>query len=98
FVSQFWQSLQESFETQLDMSTTYHPETDGQTIIRTSIKVAPFEALYGRKWQSPICWAEVGDAQLTSPEIIRKTTEKIIQINRRLQASRDRQRSYPGKE
>ncbi|GJW13634.1 reverse transcriptase domain-containing protein [Tanacetum coccineum] len=58
---------------------------------------APFEALYGRKCRSPICWAEVGDAQLTGPEIVRETTEKIIQIKHRLQASRDRQRSYADK-
>ncbi|GJY52237.1 putative reverse transcriptase domain-containing protein [Tanacetum coccineum] len=105
--------------TQLDMSTAYHPQTDGQskrtiktledmlrayvmdfgkgwdrhlTLIEfsynnsyhTSIKAAPFEVLYGRKCQSPICWAEVGDAQLTGPEIVRETTEKIIQINHRL--------------
>ncbi|GJY05194.1 reverse transcriptase domain-containing protein [Tanacetum coccineum] len=63
----------------------------------TSIKVAPFEELYGRKCRSPICWAEVGDAQLTGPEIVRETTEKIIQIKHRLQASRDRQRSYADK-
>ncbi|GJV06161.1 putative reverse transcriptase domain-containing protein [Tanacetum coccineum] len=46
----------------------------------TSIKAAPFEVLYGRKCRSPVCWAEVGDAQLTGPEIVRETTEKIIQI------------------
>ncbi|GJW52718.1 hypothetical protein Tco_0096803 [Tanacetum coccineum] len=39
----------------------------------TSIKAAPFEALYGRKCQSPICWAEVGDSQLTGLEIIHET-------------------------
>ncbi|GJX82122.1 putative reverse transcriptase domain-containing protein [Tanacetum coccineum] len=60
----------------------------------TSIKVALFEALYGRKCRSPICWAEIGDAQLTSPEIIHETTEKIIQIKKRIQAARDRQKSY----
>ncbi|GJS88954.1 reverse transcriptase domain-containing protein [Tanacetum coccineum] len=60
----------------------------------TSIKAAPFEALYGRKCRSPVCWAEVGDSQLTGPEIIQETTEKIIQIRQRLQAARDRQRSY----
>ncbi|GJV68949.1 putative reverse transcriptase domain-containing protein [Tanacetum coccineum] len=43
-----------------------------------SIKVAPFEALYGRKCRSPICWAKVGDVQLTRPEIIHETTEKIL--------------------
>ncbi|GKE32152.1 putative reverse transcriptase domain-containing protein [Tanacetum coccineum] len=40
--------------------------------------VAPFEALYGRKCRSPICWAEVGDAQLTGPEVVHETTEKIF--------------------
>ncbi|GKF18792.1 reverse transcriptase domain-containing protein [Tanacetum coccineum] len=50
----------------------------------TSIKAALFEALYGRKFCSPIYWAEVGDAQLTGLEIVRETTEKIIQIKHRL--------------
>ncbi|GKD78551.1 putative reverse transcriptase domain-containing protein, partial [Tanacetum coccineum] len=39
-----------------------------------SIKAAPFEALYGRKCRSPVCWAKVGDVQLTGPEIIHETT------------------------
>ncbi|GKF70994.1 putative reverse transcriptase domain-containing protein [Tanacetum coccineum] len=43
-----------------------------------SIKAAPFEALYGQKCRSPICWAEVRDVQLTGPEIIHETTEKIV--------------------
>ncbi|GJZ59090.1 putative reverse transcriptase domain-containing protein [Tanacetum coccineum] len=132
FTSHFWKSLNEALGTQLDMSTAYHPQTDGQSertiqtledMLRacvmdfgkgwdrhlpliefsynnsyhTSIKAAPFEALYGRKCRSPICWAEVGDAQLTGPEIVRETTEKIIQIKHRLQASHDRQRSYADK-
>ncbi|GKF71365.1 hypothetical protein Tco_0207479, partial [Tanacetum coccineum] len=63
----------------------------------TSIKAAPFEALYGQKCRSPICWAEVGDGQLTGLEIVRETTKKIIQIKHRLQASHDRQRSYADK-
>ncbi|GJT80245.1 reverse transcriptase domain-containing protein [Tanacetum coccineum] len=127
--SRFCQSLQNALGTQLDMSTAYHPETDGQSertiqtledMLRacvidfgkgwdkhlplvefsynnsyhTSIKAAPFEALYGRKCRSPVCWAEVGDSQLTGPEIIQETTEKIVQIRQRLQAARDRQRSY----
>ncbi|GJX29516.1 putative reverse transcriptase domain-containing protein [Tanacetum coccineum] len=129
FTSRFWQSLQNALGTQLDMSTAYHPKTDGQSerTIQTledmlracvidfrkgwdkhlplvefsynnsyhaSIKAAPFEALYGRKCRSPVCWAEVGDSQLTRPEIIQETTKKIVQIRQRLQAARDRQRSY----
>ncbi|GKE42500.1 putative reverse transcriptase domain-containing protein [Tanacetum coccineum] len=109
FTSRFWQSLQKALGTQLDMSTTYHPETDGQSerTIQTledmlracvidfgkglvefsynnsyhaSIKAAPFEALYGRKCRSLVCWAEFGDVQLTGPKIIHETTEKIVQI------------------
>ncbi|GJY81511.1 putative reverse transcriptase domain-containing protein [Tanacetum coccineum] len=64
------------------------------TIQRPCIKAAPFEALYGRKCRSPICWAEVGDSQLTGPEIIHETTEKIVQIKSHIQAARDRQKSY----
>ncbi|GKB47935.1 putative reverse transcriptase domain, ribonuclease H-like domain, aspartic peptidase domain protein [Tanacetum coccineum] len=60
-----------------------------------SIKASPFEALYGRKCQSSVYWAEVGYVQLTGPEIIHETTKKIVQIRQHLQAARDRQRSYP---
>ncbi|GJW01716.1 putative reverse transcriptase domain-containing protein [Tanacetum coccineum] len=129
FTSRFWKSLQNALGIQLDMSTEYHPKTDGQSersiqtledMLRAcvinfrkgwekhlplvefsynnsyhaSIKAAPFEALYGRKYRSPVCWAEVRDVQLTGPEIIHETTEKIVQIRQRLQAARDRQRSY----
>nr|GFA84931.1 putative reverse transcriptase domain-containing protein [Tanacetum cinerariifolium] len=58
------------------------------------IKATPFEALYGRKCRSPVCWVEVRDVQLMRPEIVHETTEKIVQICQRLQAARDRQRSY----
>nr|GFC51176.1 putative reverse transcriptase domain-containing protein [Tanacetum cinerariifolium] len=106
FASNFWRSLQNALGTRLDMSTAYHPETDGQSerTIRTledmlractidfgkgwvnhsplvefsynnsyhaSIKAAPFEALYGRKCRSPVCWT-----------------------NQRMQAARDRRKSY----
>ncbi|GKB76124.1 putative reverse transcriptase domain-containing protein [Tanacetum coccineum] len=63
----------------------------------TSIKAAPFEALYGRKCRSPVCWAEVGEAQLTGPQIIHETTKKIFKITDRMQAARDRQKSYADK-
>nr|GFD33538.1 putative reverse transcriptase domain-containing protein [Tanacetum cinerariifolium] len=59
-----------------------------------SIKAAPFEALYGRKCHSPVCWTEVGEAQILGQELIHETTEKIVQIKQRMQAARDRQKSY----
>nr|GEV70296.1 putative reverse transcriptase domain-containing protein [Tanacetum cinerariifolium] len=123
--------IQEALGTNLDMSTTYHPQTDGQgeRTIQTmedmlracvivfgsswdrhlplvelsynnsyhaSIKAGPYEALYNRKCRSPVCWSEVRDSQLTSPELIRDTTEKIVQIKNRLLA-RSRQKSYVDK-
>nr|GFA06447.1 putative reverse transcriptase domain, ribonuclease H-like domain, aspartic peptidase domain protein [Tanacetum cinerariifolium] len=59
-----------------------------------TIKAAPFEALYGRKFRSPICWTEVREAQILGPELIQETTEKIVQIKQRMQAAHDRQKSY----
>ncbi|GJS97717.1 putative reverse transcriptase domain-containing protein [Tanacetum coccineum] len=104
FTSHFWKSLNEALEDMLRACVMdfgkgwdrYLPliEFSYNNSYHTSIKVAPFEAFYGRKCRSPICWAEVGDAQLIGPELIRETTEKIIQIKHRLEASRDRQRSY----
>ncbi|GKC51587.1 putative reverse transcriptase domain-containing protein [Tanacetum coccineum] len=129
FASNFWRSLQKALSTNLDMSTAYHRQTDGQSkrTIQTledmlhtyaidfgkgwvnhlplvefsynnsyhaSIKAAPFEALYGQKCHSPVCWAEVREVQLTHPEIVQETTKKIIQIKQRIQAARDRQKSY----
>ncbi|GJV04288.1 putative reverse transcriptase domain-containing protein [Tanacetum coccineum] len=80
-----------------------HDETDDKVrvtiqtledIYHASIKAAPFESLYGRKCRSPVCWAEVGEVQLTGLEIVQEATKKIIQIKQRIQAARDRQKSY----
>nr|GFC41663.1 putative reverse transcriptase domain-containing protein [Tanacetum cinerariifolium] len=58
-----------------------------------TIKAAPFEALYGRKCRSPVCWTEVEEAQILDLELIQETTEKIVQIKQRMQVARDRQKS-----
>nr|GEW68399.1 putative reverse transcriptase domain-containing protein [Tanacetum cinerariifolium] len=125
-----WKALHKDLGTRLEMSTAYHPQTDGQSEIAiqtlkdmlrtcvldfgkgwdrhlplvefsynnsyyTSIKAAPFKALYGRKCRLPVCWAEIGDARLTGPVIIHETTEKIVQIKSRIQAARDRKKAMP---
>ncbi|GJZ98832.1 putative reverse transcriptase domain-containing protein [Tanacetum coccineum] len=59
-----------------------------------SIKAAPYKALYGRKCRSSVCWAKVGEAQLTGPELIQETTKKIVLIKQRMQAAQNRQKSY----
>ncbi|GJU25030.1 putative ribonuclease H-like domain-containing protein [Tanacetum coccineum] len=108
FASNFKESTQNALGTNLDMSTAYHPQTDGQSertiqtledMLRACAidfgKGAPFEALYGRSVVSTaVCWTEVGEAQILGPELIQETTEKIIQIKQRMQAARDRQKSY----
>ncbi|GJS69640.1 putative reverse transcriptase domain-containing protein [Tanacetum coccineum] len=100
-LTRFWQSLQSALGTQLDMNFVkgwerHLPlvEFSYNNSYHASIKAAPFEAFYGQKCRSPVCWAEVGDVQLTGPEIIHETTKKIVQIRQRLQTARDRQRSY----
>ncbi|GKB20164.1 integrase, catalytic region, zinc finger, CCHC-type containing protein [Tanacetum coccineum] len=96
--------MQNALGAQLDMSTAYHLETEGQSerTIQTLEDMLRVCVIYfGKVWErhlplcrSAVCWAEVGDVQLTGPEIIHETTEKIVQIRQCLQAARDRQRSY----
>ncbi|GJS31049.1 putative reverse transcriptase domain-containing protein [Tanacetum coccineum] len=62
----------------------------------SSIRCAPFEALYGRKCRSPVLWAEIGESRLIGPELVQETTDKVILIKERLKAARDFQNSYVG--
>ncbi|GJU11780.1 putative reverse transcriptase domain-containing protein [Tanacetum coccineum] len=82
--------------TNLDMSTAYHPQTDGQSkrTIQTLEDMLRACAIRLERCRSPVCWTEVGEAQILGPELIQETTEKIIQIKQRMQAARDRQKSY----
>nr|GEU29074.1 reverse transcriptase domain-containing protein [Tanacetum cinerariifolium] len=88
FTSRFWVSLQKALGTQLDLSTAYHPETDGQSE-RT---IQMLEDML--RCRSPIYWSEVGESQLTGPELVRETTKKIVQIKNCLLTARSRQKSY----
>ncbi|GJZ96915.1 putative ribonuclease H-like domain-containing protein [Tanacetum coccineum] len=63
----------------------------------TSVKFAPFEALYGQKCRSPVIWTEVGESHLIGPELVQEMTEKIFQIKKRLKTARSRQKSYADK-
>ncbi|GJX59199.1 putative reverse transcriptase domain-containing protein [Tanacetum coccineum] len=62
-----------------------------------SIKAAPYEALYGRKCRSLVCWSEVRDSQLIDLELICETTENIVQIKNHLSTAHSRQKSYVDK-
>nr|GEZ84595.1 transposon Ty3-G Gag-Pol polyprotein [Tanacetum cinerariifolium] len=112
-------AYQKALGTRLDISTAYHPETDGQSerTIQTledmlrayvidfgkgwerhlpliefsynnsyhaSIKAAPFGALYGRKYRSPVWWAEVRDAQLTVQKLFRRQPRRLSKLSKDL--------------
>ncbi|GJV80344.1 putative reverse transcriptase domain-containing protein [Tanacetum coccineum] len=84
FTSLFWKALHKALGTQLDLSTAYHPQTDDQSE-RT---IQTFEDMLRA------CVLDFAKAQLTGPAIIHETTEKITQIKSKIQAARDRQKSY----
>ncbi|GJS68300.1 putative reverse transcriptase domain-containing protein [Tanacetum coccineum] len=104
FTSHFWKSLNEALGTQLDMSTAYHPQTDCQserTIQTLEDMLCACVMDFRKGWDRHLPLVEfsynnteIGDAQLTGPKIIYETTKKIIQIKKRIQAARDRQKSY----
>ena len=61
---------------------------------QASIGMAPFEALYGRKCRSPICWNDVGERKLLGPELVQLIVEKVVLIKERLKAAQSRHKSY----
>ncbi|GKB19965.1 putative reverse transcriptase domain-containing protein [Tanacetum coccineum] len=81
FTSNLKKSFQRALGTDISMSTAYHPETDASN---------------SRGHVTCLCvyWAEVGEAQLTGPELIQETTEKIVLIKQRMRSAQDRQKSY----
>jgi len=60
----------------------------------SSIGMAPYEALYGRRCRTPICWDEVGERRLSKVKLIHQTNEAINKIREKLRAAQDRQKSY----
>jgi hypothetical protein len=132
FTSHFWKAFQKALGTRLKLSTSHHPQTDGQSerTIQTledmlracvledggswnhhlpliefsynnsyhsSIGMAPYEALYGRKCRTPLWCAEVGDKSIIGPEIIQETTLKIKSIQEKMRTTQSRQKSYADK-
>ena len=113
----------------MDFSSTYHPQTDGQTervnqiledmlracvltygkdwerslsfaefsynnSYQASLKIAPFEALYGRKCQTPLMRSVVGERSLFGLDMIKDAEEQVAKVRENLKAAQSRQKSY----
>jgi hypothetical protein len=61
---------------------------------QASIGMAPYEALYGRRCRTPVCWGEVGQRELASSDLVAEANEKISIIRERLKVAQDRQKAY----
>ncbi|GKF61477.1 putative reverse transcriptase domain-containing protein, partial [Tanacetum coccineum] len=92
--------MQEASETRLDMSTAYHPQTDGHsehTIQNLEDMLRACVLDFKGSWDVHLSLAEVGEGQLIGSEIVEETTKKISQIKDRLKDARDLQKSYADK-
>jgi len=56
--------------------------------------MVPYEALYGRRCRTPLCWYQDGESALVVPELLKQTTKKVQLVRDRLQASQSRQKTY----
>jgi hypothetical protein len=133
FVARFWVQVHESLGTKLIHSSSYHPQTDGQTervnqvvedmlracvihfdkswdkclalaefaynnSYQASLKMAPFEALYGRRCRTPLNWSQAGERTLFGPKLVQEAEEKVSVIRENLRAAQMRQKSYHDKD
>ena len=63
----------------------------------SSIGMAPFEALYGRRCRTSLCWYESGEIALLGTKVVQETTEKVKMVQEKMRASQSRQKSYHDK-
>jgi hypothetical protein len=129
FTLKFWEGLHETLDTQLRFSSTYHPQTDGQTEIvnqiledmlracalqyrrswdkslpyaefsynnsyQESLKMAPFEMLYGRRCRTPLFWTESGEWKVFGPDILQEAEQQVHMVRENLRVPQSRQKSY----
>ena len=59
-----------------------------------SLRMAPFEALYGRKCGTPLFWNQMGETQVFGPDVLRDIEEQVRMIRDNLRVAQSRQKSY----
>jgi transposase InsO family protein len=129
FTSHFLQQLHEALGTHLKFSSSYHPQTDGQTertnhiledmlracalqdkigwdkrlpyvefsynnSYQASLKMSPFEAIYGRNCRTPLHWDQPCERHLFGPDILLEAEENIRMVRENLKTAQSRQQSY----
>nr|GEY07157.1 hypothetical protein [Tanacetum cinerariifolium] len=102
-----WERIAMDFVIKLPRTSTVHDGKLGRSssivefsynnIYHSSVRCAPFEALYRRKCRLPILWVEVEEGQLIRPEIVQEISKKILRIKDRLKVALDHQKSYADK-
>jgi transposase InsO family protein len=125
FVARFWEQLHECLGTKLIRSSSYHPQTDGQTerinqiledmqrasilhfdkswdkclslaefsynnSYQASLKMAPFDALYGRRCRTPLNWSEAGERTIFGPDLVKDAEERVQVIRENLKMAQMR--------
>ncbi|XP_073133895.1 uncharacterized protein [Henckelia pumila] len=69
-----------------------HP--GGRKIYQSSIQMAPFEALYGKKFRSPLFWDDLSKTPVTGPDMIREMSDKVKLIQIKMRTTQDRLTKY----
>jgi hypothetical protein len=129
FTSKFWERFLETLDTQLRLSSTYHPPTNGHTervnqiledMLRAcalqyerswdkslsyakfsynnsyqeSLKMAPFEMLYGRRCRTPLFWSEAGERKVFGSDILQEGDKQVLMVRENMRVAQSRQKSY----
>ncbi len=63
---------------------------------QASIQMAPYEALYGRKCRTLLCWTKLGEDKIVGPDLVKQTDEKMKLIKANLKGASDRHKSHAG--
>jgi hypothetical protein len=82
-----------TFDRNWESSLSY-AEFSYNNIYQASIKVSPFEALYGWKCQTPLMWSNIGEKTLEGPAFVKEAEEKVVLIRKRLLEAQNRQKNY----